>query len=81
MLEDRWREIENLYHSACERTPEERRAYLHRVCGDDGALRHEVESLLVHDGLVVSFLESSTGMPSSCGLEVRRGHADRVKKP
>ena len=32
MLVERWREIETLYHSACERKPEERRTYLERAC-------------------------------------------------
>jgi TolB-like protein/Flp pilus assembly protein TadD len=61
MVTQRWREIENLYHSACERTPDERRAYLQGACGGDETLRREVESLIANDGLAASFLESTTG--------------------
>ena len=58
MLTDRWREIETLYHSACERKPEERRAYLESACGGDESLRLEVESLLAHEELAANFLET-----------------------
>jgi len=58
MLTDRWREIETLYNSACERKPEERRAYLESACGGDESLRLEVESLLAHEELAANFLET-----------------------
>ena len=58
MLADRWREIETLYHSACERKPEERRSYLVSACGGDESLRLEVESLLAHEELAANFLET-----------------------
>jgi serine/threonine protein kinase len=56
-LTDRWREIENLYHAAREREPDERRAYLETACADE-SLRREVESLLANDDLVAHFLET-----------------------
>jgi len=59
MLAGRWREIENLYHSACGQAPEDRRSYLDRVCAGDDALRREVESLLDNDELAKAFLESA----------------------
>jgi len=43
---DRWRKIEALYHSALERDPANRAAFLDGACGHDADLRHEVESLL-----------------------------------
>jgi eukaryotic-like serine/threonine-protein kinase len=56
MTPDRWREIERLYHQALERTPEQRAVFLRKVCGEDEALRREVESLLAQksgaDGLL-----------------------------
>ena len=58
MLIDRWREIETLYHSARERSAEERRAYLESACGGDETLLHEVESLLANDDLADEFLET-----------------------
>src|ERR1051326_26155 len=58
MLPERWQEIEKLYHSALERSPEHRRSYLESACADDEALRREVESLLTSDDLAASFLET-----------------------
>lgn len=58
MLTDRWREIETLYNSACERKPEERGAYLESACGGDESLRLEVESLLAQEELAANFLET-----------------------
>ncbi len=58
MLAERWQEIEKLYHSALERRPEDRQSYLESTCGDDDALRREVESLLASDDLAASFLET-----------------------
>jgi serine/threonine protein kinase len=58
MLKERWREIESLYHAACELKPEKRQAYLERACSGDEALRREVESLLAHEGMAANFLEA-----------------------
>ncbi len=58
MLIDRWQEIESLYHSARERSAEERRAYLESACPGDETLRREVESLLANDDLAAEFLET-----------------------
>ena len=46
MTPERLREIETLFHSARERTPDERDAFLARACAGDSALRREGESLL-----------------------------------
>ena len=54
----RWRQIESLYHSACEQAPEDRCSYLDRVCASDDALRREVESLIESDEPAQAFLES-----------------------
>ncbi len=42
----RWQRVEQLFHQALELRAEARDAYLHAACGDDRALRAEVESLL-----------------------------------
>ncbi len=75
MLVERWHEIENLYHSACERKPEERRSYLERACGGDETLLREVESLLANEDLARSFLETDPAKAAAMG-PVRR--ADRA---
>ncbi len=38
-----------IFSAAVLRHPTERAAYLDAVCGDDQAVRHEVEALLAHD--------------------------------
>ena len=43
---ERWSQIDNLYHAACDRSPGERSAFLVEACQGDSELRHEVESLL-----------------------------------
>jgi serine/threonine protein kinase/tetratricopeptide (TPR) repeat protein len=43
---DRWQRIEALFHSALERDPVSRAAFLDGACGQDDDLRREVESLL-----------------------------------
>ena len=63
MLIDRWQEIESLYHSARERNPEERLAYLESACGADETLLREVESLLANDDLAAEFLETNHEAP------------------
>jgi serine/threonine protein kinase len=49
MKPERWQQVEQLYHAALEREPEERAAFLNKACDGDGALRQEVESLLAYD--------------------------------
>ncbi len=46
MDEERWRRIEQLYHSALEVEESQRSAFLEETCGGDESLRREVESLL-----------------------------------
>ena len=46
---ERWRKVEALYHSALEREPGERAAYLAGACQGDKKLRQEVESLLAQN--------------------------------
>src|SRR5919206_3287709 len=49
MQRERWQTVEALFQAALERRPEERAAFLDSACSHDGALRREVESLLVAD--------------------------------
>src|SRR5579862_5478542 len=57
MQANRWEQVERLYHSACERAPEERYSYLESAT-DDEDLRQEVRSLLAHEQPAGRFLES-----------------------
>lgn len=67
MLAQRWREVESLYHSACELKSEERGAFLESACGSDEALRREVESLLANAEAAATFLE--THSPGLAAIE------------
>jgi eukaryotic-like serine/threonine-protein kinase len=42
----RWERVKTLFHSALDRPPGERDAFLERACPDDPELLREVESLL-----------------------------------
>ena len=46
MHPDRWRQVEQLFHSALEREEPARDAFLREACREDEELRHEVQSLL-----------------------------------
>src|SRR5258708_20669708 len=46
MKADRWQQIDRLFHSRLGCGPEQRAGFLSQACGDDEALRVEVESLL-----------------------------------
>src|SRR5712671_4478591 len=49
MNAERWRQIEELYHSAREREPGERSAFLAEACRGDEELRHKVKLPLAQD--------------------------------
>jgi Tol biopolymer transport system component len=75
MNPERWRQIEELFHSAFERAPEDRKRFLEDACRDDADLRVEVESLLAHRLQAGSFLETpalSSPATSSTGAVVGR---------
>jgi serine/threonine protein kinase/WD40 repeat protein len=46
MTTERWRQVEDIFHSALDRAPRDRAAFLDAACADDGALRLQVEDLL-----------------------------------
>ena len=46
MTNDRWRQIEQVYHAALDLDGDQRAAFLNKACTGDDALRREVESLL-----------------------------------
>jgi len=50
MTPDRWKKIEELYHTARECEESQRLAFLNEACAGDDALRREVESLLACEG-------------------------------
>jgi len=53
-----WRRVEDLYHRALGLDESRRSEFLEHSCGDDEALRREVESLLAHEKAAEHFIES-----------------------
>ena len=49
--------IEELYHAALDRAPDERSAFLLEACPNDSKVRRDVESLLAHEGQLDHLLE------------------------
>jgi len=49
MEQQRWRQVERIYHSAKEQEPGHRRAFLAEACQDDEDLLREIESLFAQD--------------------------------
>src|SRR5262249_31148856 len=49
MSPERWQRIEELFDAAIQLPPEERGRFLDRQCGEDHALRRELERMLSHD--------------------------------
>jgi serine/threonine protein kinase/Tfp pilus assembly protein PilF len=58
MEAERWRQVNDLFQSAAERSPEERAAFLEDACHGDEGLCREVESLLASYDRVENFIES-----------------------
>jgi non-specific serine/threonine protein kinase len=59
MTPERWREVERLFHAACERAPEQRAAFVAASCCGDEGLRREVEELLQAAARTDSFIDRS----------------------
>jgi eukaryotic-like serine/threonine-protein kinase len=57
MKHGRWRQVEELFHAALERAPEERQAFFVQACGEDTELRLQVEHLISIDQRAGSRLE------------------------
>jgi serine/threonine protein kinase len=56
-MDERWQEIERIYHAALERDKNLRAEFLAKACAGDRALREQVERLLSHDEEAGSFLD------------------------
>ena len=57
-MDERWQEIERIYHAARELDGAARAEFLAKACAGDDDLRREVESLLAQDAELGSFLQS-----------------------
>jgi serine/threonine-protein kinase len=61
MDSERWELVQELFHEAAGRPPDERRAFLEQACGADASLLHDVLALLDEDASVDSFLDGDIG--------------------
>ena len=77
MTSDRWRRIEQIYEAALQRAPSERRVFLDSACGDDQALRRDVERLLAANEQAGDFLASPAWEVASGGLVSQTMTGDR----
>ncbi len=59
MTPERWKQVKEIFHSALEREQGQRPAFLANACGDDEALRQEVESLISSHEKDDSFIDSA----------------------
>ena len=57
-MNNRWQQIERIYHAARELDANARAEFLAKACAGDDSLRQEVEHLLVQADQAGSFLES-----------------------
>jgi TolB-like protein len=55
---ERWKRVNELFESALARTPRQREAFLVEACGDEAALRDEVDSLLTAHDEAGGFLDA-----------------------
>jgi len=80
MTPERWKRIEQLYHSALQRPASERSAYLRLACPDDQELLCEVEELLLSNQGEKSFLETPAFAAAATDLvsqDVTSSHPSR----
>jgi tetratricopeptide (TPR) repeat protein len=54
-----WPRVKELFHAALEREPSERGAFLHASCGNNAAVREQVERLLAAHDQAAGFIEQS----------------------
>lgn len=65
MTPDRWAVVKKVLQSALDRPASERSGFVAEICGDDDALRAEVERLLQAEVEAGEFLERSPSAPAS----------------
>ena len=58
MQPERWKQIDQLFHSALEQEPDRRVAFLLQECGGDESLRREVEALIASHERAEGFIET-----------------------
>jgi hypothetical protein len=75
---ERWKQVDELLQAAMDRPPEERAAFVRSACAGDGALEHEVWSLLHSDEQAGRFLEKPAMEVAARGLARRQSQSELV---
>jgi len=57
MKPERWEQLDQLFHTALEQAPDQRAAFLDKVCAGDESLRRQVEALLGAHERAGSFIQ------------------------
>jgi eukaryotic-like serine/threonine-protein kinase len=73
MKPEHWQQLDQLFHAALERAPEERAAFLEEVCSGDESLRKQVEALLTAHEEAGSFIESPAMEVEARGVAADQG--------
>ena len=68
MKPERWKQIDQLFHSALQQEASQRAAFLEKACAGDEDLRREVESLLAHQEQAETSLKCPPWEPPPKGL-------------
>ena len=75
MSPERWRQIEAMFQAAQERPESQRTQYLREQCGEDVALREEVQSLLAREARAEELLGTPAWQRGSLLLHTEGGDA------
>ena len=78
MTPERWKQVEQLYHSILKQEPDQRAAFLKEGCAGDEELQRELESLLAFEQRAESFIEAP---PAEALEEAARGLAADPSSP
>jgi serine/threonine protein kinase/Tfp pilus assembly protein PilF len=73
MKPERWQQLDELFHSALERAPRERAAFLDEACAGDESLRRQLEKLLAAHEEAGSFIENPAMEVEARGVAADRG--------
>jgi serine/threonine protein kinase len=73
MEPERWRQIEELYHTAAQLPEHKRGSFLNHACAGDDLLRSEVQALLAQEEKAQKFLELSAAEIAAQEIAKERG--------
>src|SRR5260370_27378600 len=78
MEDERWRKVEEIYHSALERDESGRKRYAEAACAGDETLRREVESLLAYEDKAEEFMAAPALEVAGEGLAAEEARSQPI---